>query len=111
MNCPFCHTILTNWAKQSKPHVLLSCENETCMVREMTRYKITYYDYPNHIAARTLMIDDLYIQIYYEENLTVISKLDGCILSDCINISRALDVDLENPTSILTKIRTLMVFS
>jgi hypothetical protein len=57
------------------------------------------------------MMENIYIQLDYTNNTTIISKLDSCFLFDSVRIPRLLHVPLKDPLSIMKKIRMLMTFS
>lgn len=109
MRCPFCKSRL-------KPlnfvwHTTYYCESEDCVDSDVSRYEATYNNYPTYLMSRTFRLGDCYIQIDLKNNKTVISKIMACVLFDIIEIPRALEVNLKNPSELLKKVRTLMVFS
>jgi len=112
MNCIFCHNILDLYTPQSS-QIVYFCNYKECNIRDMTRYKI-YVDVllsKSTLTTRIIMLGDFYIKFHYQENITEISKLIHCCYMDTIRIYKILELDLENPNSILPKIKTLMLFS
>lgn len=109
MICPFCRTRLTVFEYPS--HTVQLCENHGCMNDDMTRYSVSYNNYPTFLQSRIFMMDKFYIQIDYRNNKTIISKLEACFLFDSIQLPKAIVVDLKNPFKILPKIKILMMFS
>ena len=109
MNCPFCNARLKVWEGDWK--TTYGCDDHSCEVDGMTRYKVSYYNYPTYLISRSFMLDKYYIQIDYTANTTTISTLYYILLKDSVVIPRALAVDFKNMKGLLNKIQTLLLFS
>lgn len=109
MKCPFCGSKLEVWTDVL--HTVYGCAASGCVNDDMPRYMAKYNNYPTYLVSKTFMMDDLYIQVDYKQNYTIIHRLEACCLFDSVQIPRALDVSMKNPKDIIPKIRILMTFS
>lgn len=109
MICCFCSNRMRVYTHHF--HLTLACVHKGCVVDDMSRYEITYNNYPTYLLSRNIILNNFYIQIDYRNNKTIISRLAACFLVDSIEIPKALSLDTKNPYDLLTKIKTLMVFS
>ena len=107
--CPFCLFKLNDWNYYT--YTIYVCCNNNCMVDDMHRYKIYYWNYPTKLMYRAFMIGQYYIEIDYDSQSTKISTLYSIILRDSIIIPYALKINLKNLSLILSKIKILLLFS
>lgn len=107
MKCILCSSMMS----VSKAHSKASyyCSSLNCINEDMPRYTVTMNS--NFMVEMTLMIGEYYIKFNHINQITEISKLTGCILEDTITIHKILDLNQEYPQSMITKIKTLMLFS
>jgi hypothetical protein len=122
MNCPFCKSVLkktkgcidrNNIIRSNWNHYY--CNQLDCLNDEMPRFIINYKCLNKNQDGQkiycTIMIDNYYVQIDWEHNISIISKLKGAILFDPITINSILDLDLDDLQSMTNRIQTLMLFS
>lgn|ERR1700722_3172831 len=109
MFCPFCRSRLK--VHVFRFHTAIGCEATDCLVDEMSRYIMTYNNYPTYLISRVFIMNDSYIQVDYKNNITIISKLEACFLMDSIRLPGTLKINLKKPYDILPKIKLLMIFS
>lgn len=57
------------------------------------------------------MLDKYYIQISYLNNTTTVSRLEGCMLFDTIEIGKIFQLDFNYLDDYLDKIKTMLVLS
>lgn len=107
--CPFCDDRLEIWPHEF--HTIYGCINEKCINDDMLRYQVMYNNYPTVLMGYTFMLDKYYIQISYRNHNTTISRLEGCMLFDSIQVPAPLSVDFDDLNSFLNKIKTILVFS
>jgi len=109
MNCPFCKIKLV--INRSSEVTQYCCYNAACAFHDMTRYKCIYNNYHTYIIAKIFILNNLYININYENELTKISKLDSSIILDTVSIAGILKADLNNLDELNKKINLILLFS
>jgi hypothetical protein len=109
MICLFCRLKCRVSKLAFSPFTAYICEN--CLVDDMSKYIVSYKNYPTSLFTRTFIIDNYHISINYEYDTTTVSKLEYCFLTNQIIIPRAVAIDTKNPYSVLDKIKTLLIFS
>lgn len=109
MKCPFCKSRLPPLVYHT--YTTFVCENEECEFHGMPRFRTVYNNYPTYLRAKTIILDNYYIQIDYTTNTTRISLLDVVILLDPVVVPCIVDPDLSDTAKASAKIRRLMVFS
>lgn len=120
--CPFCKEPLrlsegfidkNNIIKPEFNHYF--CDETACMIDDMPRYSVNYSwgknREDNKKISCSFAIDTCYVQIDWEENISTLSTLYGAILLDSVTIQKALDLDMDNLSSVTERIKTLLVFS
>jgi hypothetical protein len=107
--CPFCDGRLEIWHHDF--HTIYACCNEGCVNDDMPRYQATYNNYPTVLTGYIFMLDKYYVQISYANQITVISRLEACMLFDTMQLPRALSIDFEDLDTFLNKIKTILTFS
>lgn len=109
MKCPFCSNRLSIW--KAALHTTYGCMMAGCEVGGMTRYQVTYLNYPTRLLSKTFMLDKFYIQINYDSKKTVISILEACFLLESIEVNRAMEIDFSRSEELVDKIKMLYLFS
>lgn len=107
--CPFCNDRLEIW--HNDYCTMYSCTNIDCINDDMPRYKVIYNNYPTYLTGYVFMLDKYYIQIDYTNQITVISRLEGCMLFNSIQVAAPLSVDFDDLDAFLDKIKTILIFS
>lgn len=109
MNCPFCQIeLMCNEYKSSKSYY---CDSANCPIRgEMTRFRIAY-DENSNLINMTLLSNELQIEQDYIKKFVSIAKLNVCVLEDQVYLSCILPFDFDDPESIFTRAKKLLVFS
>lgn len=90
-------------------HEAYECEAKHCINDDMPRYKMTFVE--GKIVSRVIMFPNLYVQIDYVNNVTIISRLEVCVLTNTVRIPRPLAFDPDNLPSLLEKVKTILTFS
>src|ERR1700722_8338074 len=115
MNCPFCNQEMTY--KEGQRHGLSRldeefCQNKTCKFHDMPRYARTY-DIGILSSERIILTDTMYVSIRHQPilNKTSIYKLDIVALSNEVILPRALKLDLSDISTVIDKIKILLMFS
>lgn len=120
--CPFCKAELRksegliDRENNIQPnHNYYFCDETGCLNDDMPRYSINYAHGLNkqdgEKTSCNFMIDTYYVQIYWEENISILSTLDGPILLGSVTLPRALDLDMTDLPSVIERIKTLLLFS
>jgi hypothetical protein len=83
---------------------------------DMPRYSVNYRRIfkskeDGEKTSCCFMIDKYYVQIDWEDNTSILSTLDGPILLGSVVLPRALDLDMSDLSSVIRRIKTLLVFS
>lgn len=97
--CPFCSQPLR--VSGDYKTITRSCYN--CMSGDITKYKVSSdsnnYDKKKHdnVYKCEFVLDKLYVQVYFEEEFTIISDLiSNTLLQNSKQINRAIILDLSN---------------
>lgn len=106
-NCPHCKADLTYY--DNIWHYTVQCD--ACSYDDMTKFSATYRMDNDELVSNVWWIDNFYIQISHENQVTRISEIKGCILFQSFSIPRVLDIDMDNPQKTGERIKTLWVFS
>lgn len=115
LDCPFCQIPLKRY--DEKTHICYMCANDDCAFHEQTRYQYTLELGTHKLLTETYMLDSgreesqIYVEVDFESNSTVISYLQICILTDRQSIPRALPINVKNWRETLDKINMLLIFS
>lgn len=121
--CPFCKVQLrlsegcidkNNNIRPNWNHYF--CDETACMNDDMPRYSVNYRRIftskeDGEKTACSFMIDKYYVQIDWEDNTSTLSTLYGPILMDSVVLPRALDLDMDDLSSVVQRIKTLLLFS
>ena len=114
-DCPFCQAPLKRYDETI--HICFMCVNEQCAFHEQTRYQYTLELETQRPLTETYMLDSgkeesqIYVEVDLENNSTVISYLEICILTDRQSIPRALPLNVKNWRETLDKIKLLLIFT
>lgn len=87
----------------------LLCEG--CEVDHMSKFQASYRKSDNKLIYMVWWIEDFYIKIDYENQITEVSKIDVIILLSTFRLSHVLDIDHENPSATAARLQALMIFS
>lgn len=110
MICQFCRGKLI--ISQFVFHSNYSCFNPTCLREDMSRFEINFQNYPTKIISKSFIIKNVYLQIFYEENKTIISELAGYILLHPTVINHITIINWEmNEEQIYDKIKCWLTFA
>jgi len=111
MDCPFCGQVMEKWIPRTHvaPWTNYSCNDEGCRVDDMPRYQISI-DYKGTMSYQ-FMIDNSYVSVDFEKNITMLSRLEACILLDTITLPRVIQFDMNDLVSVSEKVKTLLLFS
>lgn len=110
MKCPFCQNQLI--INNSEHYTTYHCEDNSCLIYdEMPRYIVRYQNDFCKPFYKTFYLDNLYVQIDFASNTTLISRLDVIFLVDSILVPRAIDFDLCDQNKTSNKLKTIVNFS
>lgn len=108
MNCPLCNKLLKITVDEMN-YIVHMCLDSDCINDDMPRFEVIFHD--DKMIERNIMIDNYYIQTYFDANITVISKMIGYILADPISFHSIIEINMDNPQLSLSKIKRLMILS
>lgn len=108
--CPFCKYPLFESRGYIGYWKEYFCNNDICEISNMTSYMYALDEKYNMISL-SFIIDQYHIDVYIDNNMTIISKLDYCFLVDPIQINSVVDFDMNDLVSVLSKVKTLVLFS
>ena len=122
LKCPFCHSELRYSdgcidRKQNTQRYWnhYFCDENSCMNDDMPRYSVNYSRTSKGADDKKLscsfMIGTYYVQIDWQEDVSVLSTLEGPLLIGSVTLPKALDLDMADLVSVEERIRTLLLFS
>ena len=112
MKCPFCQNSLN--MSNSDVFTTYYCNEVGCLINgEMPKYIVSYQNNSSIPISKTFYLDNnqMYVQVDFINNVTVINKLDVIMLVNRVIIPRALDLNLNDLPSVYKKLQTLVMFS
>lgn len=109
MICPFCKNKLELYVYRYNS--AYSCENKNCLNDDMTRFQVSYNNYPTFLLSMAFMLDNYYAQIDFVNKVTLISKLEAFFLFDTVQIPVILKFNYKFPEENLKRIKNLLVFT
>jgi hypothetical protein len=81
---------------------------------DMPRYQINYHQHKlryNNPSSLAFMIDKFYVQVDYNDGVTILSTLEGPLLIGSITLPRAIRFDMSNLPVVEKRVKTLLLFS
>ena len=109
MICPFCKNKLASYV--GGYYTGYECVKSDCMINGMPRYKINCCSESHRVIDQKFMIDQYYIEIDHDNQITQISLLNYAFLFDTFVVHRALSVDFNNLEAFVEKIKIYSLFS
>lgn len=88
------------------------CDDESCLIHsEMPRYIVKYQNNLHKPFYKIFCLNNLYVQVDFMNDKTLVSRLDLIFLLDDILIPKAINFDLSDQASTINKLKTIVNFS
>lgn len=107
MECPFCNRKL----KEQSDEVFTDAWCDRCDEYDFARYRAKYFTADDELYSEEFAIGEFFVRVNHRLKLTIIHKLEACILTDSFRISQAVKFNLKNCRKTLDKLRVWATFS